>query len=88
MHDDEDARERALRVLKPVIDETNAKIREAFNSVPRKRYIGVRDGGEPQSEADHFYKCAECGGWVDMRDLGMVFDHEPGGSHPVTDKPQ
>lgn len=55
--------------------------------IPRGKYIGDRQGGEPDDEADHFYKCAECGGWVDKRDLGAVFDHEPGGSHPKIDQP-
>lgn len=52
--------------------------------IPRGKYRGERRGGPPQSEAEHFYQCAACGGWVDMRDLGAVFDHEPGGSHPAT----
>ena len=54
-------------------------------SIRRGAYIG-RPDVEPANEADHFYKCAVCGGWVDMRDLGSVFDHEPGGSHPKTDR--
>lgn len=56
-------------------------------TIRRGEYVGTRRGGEPADEADHYYKCAECGGWVDMRDLGAVFDHEPGGSHPASDKP-
>lgn len=90
MRDDDDAEDRAKRakhLLQPVIDETNTKIRAAFVDIPRGKYVGVRDGGDPQSEAEHFYKCAECGGWVDKRDLGSVFDHESGGSHPATDRP-
>lgn len=58
-----------------------------MDDIPRNTYIGKRQGSEPENEAEHFYQCAECGGWVDMRDLGAVFDHEPGGSHPPCDKP-
>lgn len=54
--------------------------------IPRGKYVSKGPPGVT-NEADHFYQCAECGGWVDMRDLGSVFDHEPGGSHPATDKP-
>jgi hypothetical protein len=39
-------------------------------------------------EAEHFYRCSTCGGWVDCRDLGQVFDHEGALPHPVGDKPQ
>jgi hypothetical protein len=39
----------------------------------RRRYR--RQGGEPISEAEHFYRCKECGQLVDRRDLGMVFAH-------------
>lgn len=28
------------------------------------------------SEADHDYCCPQCGEWVDMRNLGEVFEHE------------
>lgn len=37
---------------------------------------GTRVGGEPASEAEHFYACSACGQAVDMRDLGQVFHHE------------
>jgi hypothetical protein len=39
------------------------------------------------AEAEHFYRCARCGVWVDCRDLGMVFEHEGGLPHPVGNKP-
>ena len=45
-------------------------------------------GAEAPKEAEHFYTCKACGAWVDCRDLGMVFDHEPGGSHPKEDQRQ
>jgi hypothetical protein len=39
------------------------------------------------NEAENFIKCAACGGWIDCRDLGQVFDHEDPLPHPG-DKPQ
>jgi hypothetical protein len=36
-----------------------------------------------------FFKCDEaCGGWIDMRDLGAVLDHEEPLPHPVSDQAQ
>lgn len=37
---------------------------------------GKRIDGEPSDEAEHFIQCAKCNDWIDMRDLGQVFDHE------------
>lgn len=31
--------------------------------------------GVAQTEADHYAKCPGCGQWLDMRDLGQVFEH-------------
>ncbi|MBB5051106.1 hypothetical protein HNQ36_001060 [Afipia massiliensis] len=53
--------------------------------IPRGKYIGKRDG-RPVAEAEHFIKCAACGGWIDCRDLGAVFDHE--GPLPHPNRPQ
>lgn len=48
-----------------------------MTDIPRGKYIGERVGGPPvKSEAEHFFQCSVCGGWVDMRDLGDVFAHE------------
>lgn len=33
-------------------------------------------------DEQHFYKCDRCGAMVDMRDLGMVFQHEHIGKPP------
>jgi hypothetical protein len=51
---------------------------------PAKGIKGVRVGGEPKSELEHFYKCPACGQSVDMRDLGQVFHHELPGHEPIT----
>jgi hypothetical protein len=56
--------------------------------IPRGKYLGKRVGGEPKNEAEHFFRCKECGGWVDMLDLGAVMDHECPLPHPPGDKRQ
>jgi hypothetical protein len=37
--------------------------------------LGRPKGWTPASEADHFMQCPGCGEWIDMRDLGMAFQH-------------
>jgi hypothetical protein len=54
----------------------------------RGEIIGERVGGEPKNEAEHFLKCPTCGGWVDMRDLGQVLEHEGPLPHPGQDRQQ
>jgi len=44
--------------------------------VPRGKYIGKPLGAPLESERAHFIKCPACGGWIDCRDLGQVFEHE------------
>jgi hypothetical protein len=46
-----------------------------MTDIPREKYIGEAVD-PPTDEAEHFIKCEACGGWIDCRDLGMVFDHE------------
>jgi hypothetical protein len=43
---------------------------------PRGVVIGKQVAGRPLSEAENFFKCDECGGSLDARDLGWVEDHE------------
>ena len=50
--------------------------------------IGKRVGVQPIDEAEHFFKCEACGGWIDMRDLGAVLDHEEPLPHPACDQAQ
>ena len=51
-------------------------------------------GGEPEyldplkDEAKHFIRCQSCGGWIDCRDLGQVFEHEGPLPHPTEDHVQ
>jgi hypothetical protein len=42
----------------------------------------------PRDEAEHFIRCPKCNGWVDMRDLGQVFEHEGPLPHPAEDHAQ
>jgi hypothetical protein len=50
-------------------------------TIPREKFVGkwVRSGGD---DDDHFMRCETCGGWIDSRDLGSVFDHEGPLPHP------
>jgi hypothetical protein len=59
-----------------------------MTDIPRGTYIGKRRGEPPADEAEHFIKCEACGGWIDCRDLGSVFDHEGPLPHPAADRPQ
>jgi hypothetical protein len=36
-----------------------------MTSIPRDKYIGKRVGDPLADEAEHFIKCASCGGWID-----------------------
>ena len=44
--------------------------------LPRDIVIGKVDGDSRFSEAEHVWKCEFCSGFVDMRDLSAVLDHE------------
>jgi hypothetical protein len=57
-------------------------------AVRRGQFIGERVDGEPDDEAEHLMRCPRCGGLVDMRDLGQVFEHEGPLPHPKQDQPQ
>lgn len=58
-----------------------------MSDIPRGKYIGERQG-PAVAEAEHFIKCSACGGWIDCRDLGQVFEHEGPLPHPQQDQPQ
>jgi hypothetical protein len=40
------------------------------------------------AEADRLMRCPACGGWIDCRDLGQVFEHEGELPHPAEDREQ
>jgi hypothetical protein len=44
---------------------------------------GKRAGGEPEDEAEHFYRCPICGQSVDKRELGEVFYHTQPNHEPM-----
>jgi len=52
---------------------------------PRRKHVGRRVADPLKEEAEHFYRCAACGRWVDCRDLSQVFDHEGLLPHPAKD---
>lgn len=58
-----------------------------MSDVPRGKYIG-RSVESVASEAEHFMRCESCGGWMDCRGLGSVFDHEGPLPHPACDAVQ
>jgi hypothetical protein len=44
-----------------------------------------RADGRRVSEAEHFFRCTACDGWIDLRDLAWVEDHEGPLPHPAQD---
>src|SRR5262245_14300815 len=51
----------------------------------RGEIIGERVDKPDATEAEHFLKCPACGGYVDIRDLAQVFEHEGPLPHPGQD---
>ena len=43
-------------------------------------------GHPPESDVE-LIRCPACGGWIDGRDLGQVFEHEGPLPHPAQDQP-
>jgi hypothetical protein len=60
-----------------------AEQRNRIIKFPRGKHIGHCVCN--LAKAKHFYQCPACGGWVDCRDLGQVFDHEGPLPHPADD---
>lgn len=56
--------------------------------IPRGKYLAESADDPSADEAEHFIKCPACGGWIDCRDLGAVFDHEGPPPHPPADQPR
>jgi hypothetical protein len=52
---------------------------------PRGTVIGRQVSGPPLTEAEHFWKCPLCGGYVDMRDRVWLEDHQGPLPHPACD---
>ena len=51
-----------------------------------RRGIGKRVGVQPIDEAEHFFRCEACRGWIDVRDLGAALDYEGPLPHPTRDQ--
>lgn len=75
-----------------ILDQPRAALARHQNQeaamIPRGKYTGKPLGEPPADEAEHFIKCEACGGWIDCRDLGSVFDHEGPLPHPSEDQEQ
>jgi hypothetical protein len=54
----------------------------AETMIPMGTYFGKPIAKQPKDEAEHYIRCPGCGGWIDCRDLGQVFEHE---AHPTQD---
>jgi uncharacterized protein (DUF2342 family) len=54
---------------------------------PRRRgtLVGVRTDRRPVREAEHFFRCVACNGWIDARDYVWVEAHEGPLPHPAQD---
>jgi hypothetical protein len=50
--------------------------------------LGERADGRRVSEAEHYFRCKMCDGWIDGRDLAWVEDHEGPLPHPAQDQAQ
>jgi hypothetical protein len=55
---------------------------------PRGTALGERADGRRVSEAEHYFRCKACDGWIDGRDLAWVEDHEGPLPHPAQDQAQ
>jgi hypothetical protein len=56
--------------------------------IPRGKYLAGQLRSSSAEAADNYIKCPECGGWIDMSDLGSVVDHAGPLPHPAIDQPQ
>ncbi len=54
----------------------------------RGKYLDERQRQSPEKAADSHIRCPQCGGWIDVSDLGSVVDHAGPLPHPAIDQPQ
>lgn len=54
----------------------------------RGKYLNERLRYFPKDAADNHIRCLDCGGWIDVSDLGAVVDHAGRLPHPAIDQPQ
>jgi hypothetical protein len=55
---------------------------------PRGTVVGERADRRRVSEAENFFRCDICGGYLDARDYVWVLDHEGPLPHPAQDQAQ
>ncbi len=55
---------------------------------PRGTVLGERADRRRVGEAEHFFRCKICGGYLDARDLVWIKDHEGPLPHPASDQTQ
>lgn len=54
----------------------------------RMMSIGRRIDKVATDDSEHYIRCSECNGWIDLRNLGKVFAHEGPLPHPAEDQLQ
>ena len=52
---------------------------------PRGTVLGERADRRRVSEAEHYFRCKICGGFIDARDLAWLEEHEGPVPHPAQD---
>jgi hypothetical protein len=55
---------------------------------PRGSVLGERADRRRVREAEHFFRCKACKGWIDARDYVWVEDHDGPVPHPAQDQAQ
>jgi hypothetical protein len=70
------------------VDRLGRTLQDLIGFLSELRSLGTLLGHTPTNEAEHFIRCPSCGGWMDCRDLGQVFEHEGPLPHPAQDQPQ
>ena len=53
---------------------------------PRGTVLGERTDGRRVGEAEHYFRCKACNGWIDGRDFVWIEDHEGELPHPAQDQ--
>jgi len=52
---------------------------------PRGTVFGERSDRRRVCEAEHYFRCRICGGFIDARDVAWIEDHEGPLPHPAQD---
>jgi len=65
-----------------------AAIMSLYEPRPRGTVLAERVDRCRVREAEHFFRCKACNGWIDARDLVWFEDHEGPLPHPAQDQAQ